>query len=176
MPKEEVQTDTAEALEGKVVQTETDSTSPENSGGDSLTAFLTKDIAEMEERASDPMQRIIQQVLDADSVDAVLTPVEVMQARDIVGVPFLLQDFDLNQSEYDAGSPFYASMVCVMPPGDDVRVVNCGHKKVLAQLVKLRQFNALPLPVKFIERGRSQQGTAMLELSKWDEGDGPAPF
>jgi len=165
-----------EELTGKVVPKETAGEAETPGKQDSLTEFLTADIAEMQERQSDPMQRIVQQVLDADSVDAVLTPVDVMQARDIVGVPFILQEFDLNQSEYDVGSPFYASMVCVMPPGDDVRIVNCGHKKVLAQLVKLRQFGALPIPVKFIERGRSQQGTAMLELSKWDEYDSPPPF
>jgi hypothetical protein len=173
---DKTQSDSDSELTGEVVPAGAARPSAETQGADSLTEFLTQDMAEMQERQSDPMQRIIQQVLDADSVDAVLTPVEVMQARDIVGVPFILQQFDLNQSEFDAGSPFYASIVAIMPPGDDVRVVNCGHKKVLAQLVKLRQFDALPCPVKFIERGRSGQGTPMLELSKWAESDGPPPF
>lgn len=143
---------------------------------DRLTEFITTQSEEMPERDSDPMQRIIEQVLNAESADAVLTPVDVKQASEIVGIPFVLFEFDLNESEYDAGSPFFASMVCGLPPDGEPTVINCGHKKVIAQLVKLRQFDALPAQVKFITRGKSKQGTPMLELTKWSEDDGPPPF
>jgi hypothetical protein len=35
--------------------------------------------------------------------------------------------------------------------------------------VKLREFNEFPYRVMFIERGQSKQGTAMLELTGWEE-------
>jgi len=116
----------------------------------------------------DPMDSIIRQVLDADSPAAVLTPTDVQQARDLVGVPLLLADFELNKSEYDVGAPFFASMAC-LGPGSVPLVVNCGHKKVLAQLVKLKQFDEFPYRVMFIARGQSAQGTPMLELTSWTE-------
>jgi hypothetical protein len=118
----------------------------------------------------DPYELIIRQVLAADSPAAVLTPVEALQGRDLVNVPLMLLDFQLNQSEFDTGSPFYASMA-VLTPGGDPAVANCGHKKVLAQLVKLKQFNEFPYRVMFHERGVSKQGTPMLELRAWKEED-----
>lgn len=131
--------------------------------------FLTDKQARDGDPEVDPYERIIKQVLSAETADAVLTPVEVMQGRDIIGVPFILVGFQLNKSEFDAGSPFYASMDCRMPPEGEPQVVNCGHKKVLAQLVRLQELDALPAQVMFMTRGQSKQGTPMLELTKWPE-------
>lgn len=121
-------------------------------------------------------ERIIAQVLSATSPDVVLTPVEALQARDIVGVPLILFGFDLNESEFDVGSPFYASMQCVVAQDQSPAVVNCGHKKVIAQLVKLKEFGQFPYNVMFRERGVSKVGgTPMLELVKWEPEPEP-PF
>ncbi len=116
------------------------------------------------------MDRIIRQVLSAESPAAVLTPTDVVQARDIVEEPLMLVGIDLSESEFDAGSPFYANMAVIRTPGVSA-VVNCGHKKVLAQLIKLQEFNEYPYRVKFIVRGQSKQGTPMLELAEWHETD-----
>lgn len=129
----------------------------------------------------DPYEAIIQQVLNADSPTAVLTPIDVLQGRDLIDEPLLLMDFSLNESEYDTGSPLYASMA-VIRPDEGPTVVNCGHKKVLAQLVKLKQFAdgpneewCFPYRVKFITRGESKQGTPLLQLAMWKEEDYTAP-
>lgn len=131
----------------------------------------------------DPYDAILKQVLDASTPDAVLTPVEALQGRDLVGVPLLLLGFELNKSEYDEGSPFYASMQCLQPPDGDPVVVNCGHKKVLAQLVKLEEFHqnasmdaGYPYQVMFRTRGQSKVGTPMLELGKWPQQMEEPPF
>lgn len=121
-------------------------------------------------------ERIIAQVLAADSPDVVLTPVEALQARDVVGVPLLLFGHELNESEFDVGSPFYASMQCAIAQDDTPAIINCGHKKVIAQLVKLKQFDQYPYRVMFRERGTSKVGgTPMLELVKWEQQEEP-PF
>ncbi len=121
-------------------------------------------------------ERIIAQVLSATSPDVVLTPVEAMQAKDVVGAPLLLFGFDLNESEYDVGSPFYASMQVVHGETEVPAIVNCGHKKVIAQLVKLKEFDEFPYRVMFRERGVSKVGgTPMLELVKWEQEE-PPPF
>jgi hypothetical protein len=139
--------------------------------------FLTTKAAERQDIESDPFEEIIKQVLNAESPDAVLTPTEVLQGRDLIGVPLVVLGFALNQSEFDVGSPFYATLDAIRSPDEPPFKVNCGHKKVIAQLVKLEEFSAFPVQVKFITRGTSKVGgTAMLELTKWDANDAPAPF
>ncbi len=141
-----------------------------------LDAFLTQ-VGNVE---SDPdaggYERIIAQVLSATSPDVVLTPVEALQAKDMVGIPLIFFGFDLNKSEFDVGSPFYVSMQCVIAQDQTPAIINCGHKKVIAQCVKLKQFGEWPYNVEFRTRGVSKiGGTAMLELVKW-EADGEPPF
>lgn len=122
--------------------------------------------------------QIIAQVLSAKTPDAVLTPVEAMQGSDLIGVRLLLGGYELNKSDYDVGSPFYASMQCMAESESgewEPVVVNTGHKKVLAQLVKLREFDQFPYQVMFRTRGQSQQGTPMLELVKWEVPEGQEP-
>jgi hypothetical protein len=138
-----------------------------------LDAFLY-DANELE--SSDPdaaHRRIIDQVLSASTPDAVLTPVDAIDGAQVLGVPLLLFSWAMNKSEFDAGSPFYASMQCAdlrTDPASPV-VVNCGHKRVLAQLVKLQEFDQYPYQVMFRTRGQSRHGTPMLELVKWEPDD-----
>jgi hypothetical protein len=119
---------------------------------------------------ADPYERILKQVLSAESADVVLTPTEVTQARDIVGVPIVVIAFELNESEFDAGSPFYATITAILEPNGAPMPVNCGHRKVLAQLVRLQELDSFPIACQFIERGKSKiGGTPMLELTKWTD-------
>jgi len=120
--------------------------------------------------------RIIEQVLSATSPDVVLTPVEAVQAKDMVGIALVFYGFDLNESEYDVGSPFYVSMKCAVAQDGTPVIINCGHKKVIAQCVKLREFDEFPYNVMFRQRGVSKiGGTPMLELTKWEPEPEP-PF
>ncbi len=145
----------------------------------------------------DPYMRILRQVLSATTPDEVLTPIEAIQARNLVGHALICQGFTLNESEYDVGSPMYAALHCVYigllpsqelellnikepsPPlaqqpgqpqveaGDEI-VVTCGHKKVITQVVTLERLNAWPRNVVFVQRGRSKiSGSPMLTLLKW---------
>src|SRR6266568_2505166 len=146
--------------------------------------FLKDRQSEGADPERDPYEAIIQQVMNADSPDAVLTPVEALQGRDLLDEPLILLGFELNKSEYDVGSPFYASMQCLRPPDGERVIVNCGHKKVMAQLVKLEEFHqnpnvdaGYPYQVMFRTRGVSKVGgTPMLELTKWREDSGEPPF
>jgi hypothetical protein len=145
-------------------------------GVKALESLLVAHKGDWEDPERDPMDGIIQQVLSAESPSAVLTPYEALQAKDLIGVPFLLTDWTPRESEFDAGSPIYASIAAIMTDGSP-QVINCGHKKVLAQLVKLKQFNEFPYKVMFITRGQSKQGTPMLELTTGpDEAFAEVPF
>lgn len=139
-----------------------------------LDAFLLNAHTQDGDPEVDGYERIIRQVLRAETPLAVLTPAEAVQGRDLVGVPLMLRGFLLEESEYDTGSPFFAVMDVLAPGGEELPV-SCGHKKVLAQLVKLREFDQWPYRVMFAERGKSQQGTPMLELTTWKEEDFAEP-
>jgi len=131
----------------------------------------------VKEDSKDPHERIIAQVLEAESPDAVLTPVDVLQGRDLIGENIVLLDFELNKSEFDVGSPFYASISALRTPDEPPVVVNCGHKKVIAQLVRLKELDAFPVQVRFATRGVSKAGgTPMLELTKWSTEPAEPPF
>ena len=139
--------------------------------------FLKNREAEKKDVDTDPYMAIIQQVLDAETPDAVLTPVDVLQARDLIGVNLVILGFGLNKSEYDAGSPFFATIDLIKGEGEDPIKVNCGHKKVIAQLVKLEELDAFPVAARFITRGVSRVGgTPMIELAKWEEPKSEMPF
>lgn len=117
---------------------------------------------------ADPYQRIIEQVLSATSPDEVLTPIEAYKARDVVNQPLILNSFELNESAFDIGTPFYASMHVTNPQTGEQMVVNCGHKKMIAQLMKLGEFGQFPYQIRVIEQGRSKvTGDTMLALAKW---------
>jgi hypothetical protein len=143
---------------------------------DDVHAFLMSQGQGGELQEGDPFRRIIEQVLSAESPDAVLTPVEAVSANDMIGVPLLLHDYALNKSDYDVGSPFFASMECARGDTDEPVVVNTGHKRVLAQLVKLKQFGQFPYKIMIAQTGTNDRGTPMLVLRKWPETVTPPPF
>jgi hypothetical protein len=173
------------ALKGNVVDTKKPEASQEISATPRFDQFIRDHKAEGGDIALDPYDAILKQVLSAESPDAVLTPTETAQGSDLLDVPLLLMGFHLNESEFDAGSPFYATLEVVDMRTEQGLVVNTGHKKVLAQLVRLQQlsdgpnetFN-FPYQVMFITRGQSKVGTPMLELRKWEAEDEKkeAPF
>jgi hypothetical protein len=179
-----------EAVEGKVVKiTKEDLALDPMSGARALgmtdeeSAFLYskgtgKDLAE-----DDPYRRIIDQILSAETPDAVLTPIEARKLSEFIGVPLLLFGYQLQKSEYDVGTPFYAAMECQEAETKEPVVITSGHKKVLAQLVKLRQFDQFPYQVMPCARGTGAGGDPLYELGKWPQdytpGSGhtePPPF
>lgn len=88
---------------------------------------------------------IVQQILSARSVFDVLMPPDVLSARDCWGKDFALLDVRFNESEYDQGSPIYASMDVVWKEGEKRDVINCGHQRMVAQLLVLHRAGVFPL-------------------------------
>lgn len=97
---------------------------------------------------------IVTQVLDAQSVFDVLTPPDVLAARDCVGRPFALISVRFNESSYQQGSPIYASMDVVWPDTEKRDVINSGNQRMVAQLLKLHQLDQFPLLVE-IEQSKT---------------------
>ena len=170
----------AEAKEGTVVPRHAAMANVAPKTADELMAHIVAEGSADGDAPQTAHDAIIAQVLNAQTPEAVLTPVEAMNGQDVIGVRLLLGGWNLNKSEYDVGSPFYASMqvMAETEAGEfEPAVVNSGHKKVLAQLVKLQEFDQYPYRVMFRTRGTSAVGTPMLELVQWDEPPAePPPF
>lgn len=140
------------------------------------TGFLYEGSEGGDLQETDPFRRIIDQILNAETPDSVLTPVEAVQANAVIARPLILYGFSLNKSEYDVGSPMYASMECQYADTQEPVVVNTGHRKMMAQLIRLQQLDAFPVAVQVRARGTGQGGTPLLELVKPDVSSEPPPF
>jgi hypothetical protein len=167
---------TVEPIEGKIFKTtKEDLALDPQSGARPLgmtheeSAFLYSKGAGQDLAEDDPFRRIIDQILSAETPDAVLTPIEARKLNEFIGVPLLLFGYTLQKSEYDVGTPFYAAMECQEAESREPVVITSGHKKVLAQLVKLRQFDRWPYEVMPVARGTGAGGDPLYELGKWPQ-------
>lgn len=152
-----------DVLEGTVASTGT----VERTGDVGLGAYLMSENDGGEQDTLQSYRMIIDQILNSNTPEDVLTPVEAVSARDMVGRPFILHGFDVNQSEFDVGSPFYASMKVTFLEDDVKAVVNTGNQAVMAQLIRLSQFeNGFPQSV-VIREGRkpNKYGNKPLRLT-----------
>jgi hypothetical protein len=136
----------------------------------SLAERLTTQAETLSVDGDQTYERIIQQVLNADSVDIVLTPQELRKADDLVGQAIVIVDFDLQESEFDAGSPFYATMHVITSESEEPEPINCGHRKLLAQLVRIKELSGFPVACQVVRKGKARiGGTDLLELTKWTD-------
>ena len=128
-------------------------------------AFLYEQGDKAEEEMADSYKSIIDQILSAETPDQILTPVEVLQPRDVVGEPLEIFGTRKQKSEFDAGSPIYMSVEAQRIESGEPVVVNVGQKACMAQLVRLEQLGAFPVRAFFRETGRNAHGTAMYRLT-----------
>jgi hypothetical protein len=128
-------------------------------------AFLYEAGEKAEEEMSGGYVAIIDQILSAETPEQILTPVEVRQPRDVVGEPLEIFDMRLQRSEYEVGSPMYASVEAKQLADGEPIVVNCGQKALMAQLVRLKQLDAFPFRAYFRQTGTNAHGTPMYRLT-----------
>lgn len=93
-------------------------------------------------------RRMIEAILDAKSVNDVWGGGDAINARDIVGRPFRLQSATFHNSEYEEGSPIFTAMSVVFPDTGELGVVVSGSLGIVSRVVKLIEFDALPIHVK----------------------------
>lgn len=128
-------------------------------------AFLFESGEKAEEDMSEGYKALIEQILNAETPDQILTPVEVKQPRDVVGEPLEIFEVRLQRSEYEVGSPMYASIEAKLYGTGEPVVINCGQKPIMAQLVRLKQLDAFPFRAYFRQTGTNAHGTAMYRLT-----------
>jgi hypothetical protein len=137
---------------------------------DNLLEWLVSEAATDSESAMG-MEAIVRQALAAENMAQVLTQIMPISAGDFVGVPMFLSDFTIRESEFEGehNLPYYASLDVLMGEPPQPRVVNTGSIKILAQLKRLQELDALPCVVMVTEAAKAKQGrNAPLGLTQVD--------
>lgn len=135
-------------------------------GDTGLGRYLADEDAYRDPDRTQAYRQIIDQILNASTPEDVLTPIEAVNAKDVCDRPMTLYSFDINQSEFDVGSPFYATMKVRFFDDDNPTVVNSGNQALMAQLIRLSQLDAFPVTVT-IKQGKrpNRHGTFPLRLN-----------
>jgi hypothetical protein len=115
------------------------------------------------------MEAIVRQVLSATDMAQVLRKTMPISGGDVVGVPMLLGDFTIRESEFEGSKslPYYASLQVMMGDPPEPRVINVGSIKVLAQLKRMRELGQWPVVVMVEEARAAKKGeSAPLTLTE----------
>lgn len=134
-----------------------------------LAEFLAVERPDAEVDSTAAYRDIVEQIMSSESVDEVLTPIEATSAREMIGVPLMINGVSINRSEYDVGSPYYLSVQCADPTDGHKLVVNVGHQGLMAQLIRIGQLDGFPVEAVIYEAGRAKpNGSIPLRLRKVD--------
>lgn len=90
---------------------------------------------------------VIARILNAKSVDDVLSGSGVTHARDYLDRPFMLSDVTFQRSDFDTFGPAFYAVLRGADPNGEVVSITCGARNVIAQAWKLADMEALPLSV-----------------------------
>jgi hypothetical protein len=134
---------------------------------DSMVALINDAKSRAVEDPEAVAKAITNRILEAESVEDVLSPQECRHARELLDVPLRFFDLHFNQSDFEEGAGFYAIANCEDVESGDRFAVACGGRNVMAQLLRLHQIGAFPIDLKFEQARRpTRQGFWPLWLVK----------
>lgn len=90
---------------------------------------------------------IIARILEADDIAGVFDDRQVVHAGDVVYTPLELNGVRWAKSQFETGPGVFALMECNVPGDDSEILVTCSGLNVMAQLYRLNQLGAFPLPI-----------------------------
>lgn len=110
-----------------------------------LAEFLKGGKGSIVQNPEEAMLDILRRTAAATTVDEVLGQQEATHARDVIGVPLTFRGYKvLESTKQGSGPDFYYVADCVTSDGEEL-AVTCGAARVMLQLYKLQELDALPL-------------------------------
>lgn len=88
------------------------------------------------------------------TVEAILTPIESVGGKAIVGRPFVLYGLQVTRSSMDDGWGYFAMLHVADPSGGDPYIVTTGALNVVAQALALVRGGFCPIEVRIENAGR----------------------
>lgn len=141
--------------------------------GDMISEYMYDEREVDDESRTVAYRAIIAQIMSAESIDEVLMPVDADNAADFVDRHLTLNGFEFNVSEFDVGSPVYASCKVYDHVDQRKRVLNTSWQALMAQLMKLAEMDAFPVDIAIRQaKKRNRFGKFALRLVKWEENNG----
>lgn len=127
-------------------------------------------LAVVEEDPEEAQRRMISAIMDADKVDDIWGGGEAINARDVVDRPFRLIEATFHNSDYDEGAPIFTAMRVAFTDTGEPAIVTSGALGIVARVVKLIEFNALPILVR-VKESKTNSGYFVYDLEP-----APEPF
>jgi hypothetical protein len=109
---------------------------------------------------------ILERILQADSLEAALTPQTLTSWRDHQGRPCSVLGFRFNRSGFERGSSVYAVIDLVWHDTGEQETVSCGGRNVLMQLVRAATLSAVPFDCKLHGNRTGDGNTALWIVDK----------
>lgn len=119
-------------------------------------------------------QRMAMSLLDATTIDDILSENSTSSWQDHEGKPFLIRDVSYSPSTKRGGLGFYAIVDAIDMENDKPTVLTSGSENVVLQVAKLKQVGGLDVPVMLVARSTSE-GNTVHKLVKAEPGVKP-PF
>lgn len=99
-------------------------------------------------------KQIIGRILNAATVDEVLSTGDARHARELLGQPILIHSVKLNESDFTDSAGVYMVAECSDPDFGESFAVTFGSPHCMAQAYKLHELGALPAKVKFTQSSK----------------------
>lgn len=125
----------------------------------------------VDEDPEESARRIIARTLNAKSVEE-LWDTGVVHAKDCVGRAFRLNDVEWRNSDIDpeeGGLRVFAVMHAAFLDTGESAVITCGAAGVVTRLIKLSEFDALPIDVA-IRATKTKSGYTVFDLEPRPDG------
>lgn len=129
-----------------------------------IARFLSEEMPVTPNEGMASYRQQIMDILSAESVDAVLTPLEAERLADYTDQPMTVHSYSIQESDFD-NHGHYASLTVTLDSDGSKHILNCGHQTVVAQAIALERLNGYPAHV-FAQEAKkpNKHGTYMLRL------------
>lgn len=137
--------------------------------GESAMERLSRKLAHLVQSPEDASINIASRILDAETAEDILAPVEALNAEDLNGAPFTLNSVAILPSGMDGGIGFFAVFDASDPQTGDQMSITCGAANVVAQAAALYDKGFLPMTVVIeISRKATSRGFYPMSLRLWE--------
>lgn len=122
--------------------------------GDFISEYLSRESADPDATREQIHRSIIQEIMEATSLEDVLTLVEGAKLEAFEGRVIEIQKINLNDSDYEQGPKVYFSIKGIDVETGEKFLINTGEQAVMAQLIKIDQLASFPFRVRPLKSSR----------------------
>lgn len=136
--------------------------------GESAMDRLARRLAHLVQSPEEASINIASRILDAETAEDILAPVEALNAEDLNGAPFTLNAVAILPSGMDGGIGFFAVFDASDPKTGDSMSITCGAANVVAQAAALYDKGFLPMTVVIeVSKKATSRGFYPMSLRLW---------